>query len=275
MDKLNFLIGSYIDAIKAMFSVRLWTPYFIFALVSVLMAWLFTKPFLPVIGPCVTEVAVFIAGTEAVLHYPDLYGFLPSVFGWTNILFSILLEVLLIGTGFIMFAGYFKHERVGFFSALGAAKGKYFQLVAMWLFYTAVFLLLLFYIPKVFESRIAESPRAILALHILLRFVGYVILAMFMYVLPYILLDRERFISSLANSVRTFFKNIFSSYIIAVVPYLIALPFSVMLSNPFLIVRKFSPELVFYLITGEIIANMFASFIFTVTLLRFYWEYAE
>ena len=108
-----------------------------------------------------------------------------------------------------------------------------------------------------------------------IRLFGSGILAMFMYVLPYILIDGERFVAALGKSVRTFFRNFVSSYVLAVVPYLLVLPLSAALFDPVLIVTRFSPELVLYLLIGQIVANMIASFVFASSVLRFYWEYAE
>ncbi|MCK4657334.1 MAG: hypothetical protein KAT85_09875, partial [candidate division Zixibacteria bacterium] len=119
------------------------------------------------------------------------------------------------------------------------------------------------------------SPRRTLAFGVGVRLLGSVILAMFMYVLPNILIDGEKFLAAVRRSLRTFSSSMISSYVIAVIPYLIVLPFIIMLHNPVLIVTKFYPELVLYLIVCKIVASMFSSFIFTSTVLRFHWEYAE
>lgn len=275
MEKLNFLIGSYIGTIKAMFSIRLWAPYFVFALISLVILWLFANPYLPVVGPVISAIARWIAGNDSVVHYPDLYVMLPKTYGWVTVVLSVFIEVLLIGAGFIMFSGYYRKERVSFLSALDRARGKYLQLVIVWLFYSVVFLVLLLYLPKAFDPVIGGSPRREMAFAIAVRFLGSIILAAFMYVIPSILIDGERFLASVRRSVRTFGASILSSYVIALVPYLIVLPFTIMLYNPVLIVTKFYPELVSYLIAGEIVANMFAGFVFTSTVLRFHWEFGE
>ncbi|MBU1319171.1 MAG: hypothetical protein KKG33_11110 [candidate division Zixibacteria bacterium] len=275
MEKLNFLISAYCGTIKAMFSFRLWTPFFLFAILSLALALVLTNPYLPVIGPIMTGIAEFITGTEAVAHYPDLYALLPQTHGWQTLILSILIEALLIAVGFIMFSGYYRNERIGFGAALGAAKGKYFQVLAIWLFYSVVFLLLLIFLPRLFDPLIGGSPRRTMAFNFGIRLFGSGILAMFMYALPYILLDGEKFVAALGKSVRTFFRNFVSSYVLAVVPYLLVLPLSAALFDPVLIVRRFSPELVLYLLIGQIVANMIASFVFASSVLRFYWEYAE
>jgi len=276
LERFNFLIGSYIGTIKAMFSLRLWIPYLLFAVASIIILWLFAHPYLAVLGPVFTGIAKFFTGgNEAVAHYPNLYVFLPKVNGWASVILGVFLEVLLVGAGFVMFSAYYRRERVSFSSAFAAAKGRYSQLVTLWLFYTVVFLLLLLVLPKLFDPLIGGSPRRTLAFGIGIRFLGSIILAMFMYVLPNILVDSEKFTAAVRRSLRTFAGSMFSSYVIALVPYLIVLPFTIMLYDPILIVTKFYPELIFYLIAGQIVANMFAGFIFTSTVLRFHWEFAE
>lgn len=275
MEKLNFLIGSYIQTIKAMFSVRLWGPYFAFAVISVVILWLLSNPHLPLLGPAIATVAKWIAGSDSFLHYPDHYVLLPKVYGWVTVVCSIIIEVVLIGAGFLMFFEHYNRKRVSFFSALGRAKARYFQLVAVWLFYSVVFLLFLIYLPKLFDPLIGGSPRRTLAFGIGVRFLGSLVLAVFMYVLPNLLIDGEKLVVSVRRSIRTFGASMFSSYVIALVPYLIVLPFTIVLHDPVLIVTKFYPELVFYLIVGEIVANMFAGFVFTSTVVRFHWEFGE
>lgn len=258
-----------------MFSIRLWTPYFVFAVISVGILWLLANPHLPVVGPVTSTVGRWIAGSEGYLHYPGLYIFLPKVYGWITVVCSVLIEVLLIGAGFLMFFGYYSRERISFSSALSRAWASYLQLVAIWLFYVLLFLLLLLYLPKLFDPLIGGSPRRTLAFGIGVRFLGSIILAVFMYVLPNILIDGERFMVGVRRSVRTFGASMFSSYIIALVPYLIVLPFTIVLYDPALIVEKFYPELVLYLIAGQIVGNMFAGFVFASTVVRFHREYGE
>lgn len=275
MEKFNFLIGSYVGSVKAMFSIRLWIPYSLFALLSLIILWLFAHPHFPVLGSAFSEIAKLLTGNEAVAHYPDLYVLLPKAHGWSSVFLGVFLEVLLVGAGFVMFSAYYRREKTSFMSALSRAKSKYTQLVAVWLFYTVVFLALLLVLPKLFDPIIGGSPRRTLAFGVGIRLLGSVILAMFMYVLPNILIDGEKFMAAVRRSLRTFSSSMISSYVIAIVPYLIVLPFTIMLYNPVLIVTKFYPELVFYLIAFEIVVNMFSSFIFTSTVLRFHWEYAE
>jgi hypothetical protein len=275
LEKFNFLIGTYIGTIKAMFSPRLWIPYLLFALVSLLLLLLFANPFLPGVGQFFAWLAQSIAGTPAVTHYPDLYVFLPRTYGWVIVVVSVFLEAVLIGAGFLMFSGYYQRERIGFGKAFRQAKEKYIQVTAVWLFYTVVFLAMLMVLPKLFDSLIGGSPRRMMAFNVALRLAGSAVLAVFMYVIPYVLLTGERFSAAIGKSVKTFFKNIVSSYMLAVIPYLIVLPFTVALFDPFMLVRKFSPEIVLYLIIGETIANMLASFVFVSSVLRFHWEYAE
>jgi hypothetical protein len=275
LEKLNYLIGSYVGTIRAMFKLRLWTPYLLFAIFSVVVLWLLANPHLPLVGPVFAQIAKLTTGSDSVGHYPDLYVLLPKAYGWVTVFFSIFLEVLLIGAGFVMFSGYYRGSKTGFAAGLARAKSRYIQLVTVWMFYTIVFVLLLILLPRLFDPLIGGSPRRTLAFGIGLRFVGSLVLAVFMYVLPGILIDGERFGVAIRRSIRTFAGSMFSSYIIALVPYLIVLPFTIMLYNPYLIVTKFYPELVFYLVAGEIIANMFASFIFTSTVLRFHWEFGQ
>ena len=258
-----------------MFSIRLWIPYSLFALLSLIILWLFAHPHFPLLGSAFSGLAEFITGNEAVAHYPDLYVLLPRAHGWSAVFLGVFLEVLLVGAGFVMFSAYYGREKTSFMSALSRAKNRYIQLVTVWLFYTVVFLVLLLILPKLFDPLIGGSPRRTLAFGVGVRLLGSVILAMFMYVLPSILIDGEKFMVAVRKSLRTFSDSMISSYVIAIVPYLIVLPFTIMLYNPALIVIKFYPELILYLLAVEIIANMFSSFIFTSTVLRFHWEFAE
>lgn len=276
MEKLNFLIGSYIGTIKAMFRPRLWLPFLLYAILSLVVLWVFSKPFMPVLGPIVANISEFITGSERVVHYPDNYILLPMTYGWASIVLSVFVEVLLVGAAFIMFAGYYQAEPVGFGASIRDASRKYLQIFLLWLILSAIFIVLLTFVPRLFEPLIEGSRKRALVFNVGLKMsAGVVVTAMLMYVLPAILIDGERFFAAIGISIRTFFKNVISSYIIAAVPVLISLPFSSALDFPLAITTKFSPELVLYTLAGGVIANMIASFVFASTVLRFYWEYAE
>ena len=231
MEKFNFLIGSYVGSVKAMFSIRLWIPYSLFAFLSLIILWLFAHPHFPVLGSAFSEIAKFITGNEAVTHYPDLYVLLPKAHGWSSIFLGVFLEVLLVGAGFVMFSAYYRREKTSFVSAFSRAKSKYSQLVTVWLFYTFVFLVLLLVLPKLFDPLIGGSPRRTLAFGFGVDLLGYIVVAMLMYVLPNILIDGEKFWTAVRRSLRTFSSSMISSYVIAVIPYLIVLPFIIMRSS--------------------------------------------
>jgi hypothetical protein len=275
MEKFNFLVGSYLGTIKAMFSPKLWLPFLLFAIVSALLAWLLVNPFLPVIGPFLAYLGKLITGSDMVVHYPDLYLTLPNTYAWITLVLSIIIEALLISTGMIMFAGYYRNEGVSFFGAMKVAGKKYFHVVAVWVFYSVVFLALVTLLPILFDPLIGGSPRRMLAFGVAMRLLGTVVLAMFMYVLPYVLIDSKRFGAAIVGSVKSFLHGMVTSYFIALLPYLIVIPFSVALSQSTTIVAKFAPETVLVVIILEIVANMIASFVFTSTVLRYYWEYAD
>ncbi len=259
-----------------MFRPRLWLPFLLYAILSLVVLWVFSKPFMPVLGPIVANISEFIAGSERVLHYPDNFIMLPMTYGWASIVLSVFIEVLLVGAAFIMFAGYYQAEPAGFGGAVGAAARKYLQIFLLWIILSAIFILLLSFVPRLFESLIEGSRKRALVFNVGLKMsAGVIVTAMLMYVLPAILIDGERFFAAIRISIKTFFKNVISSYVIAAVPVLISLPFSSALDFPLAITTKFSPELVLYTLAGGVIANMIASFVFVSTVLRFYWEYAE
>jgi len=259
-----------------MFRPRLWLPFLLFAIIALLVIWVLSKPFLPVIGPFVSSLSKYITGTERVVHYPDSFILLPMVFGWVSLVLSVLFESVLIGTAFLMFTGYYRSEAISLGQALSSAFRKYIQIFLIWLIILAVLVLVFRYVPNLFESMIAGSKRKALVFDVGLRMsAGVIVTAMLQYALPAILIDGDRFFSAIGLSFRTFFKNAISSYILAAVPVIISLPFTTALNFPMSLSAKFSPELVFYALVGSIIASMIASFISVSTVLRFYWEYAE
>lgn len=276
MEKLNFLIGSYIGTVRAMFSVRLWTPFLLFAILSFIVLWLFAHPYFPVLGSVFSTLAHWITGSEGVAHYPDLYAYLPNTWGMSIIVLSVIMEVALVGSGFLLLAGYYRREKTSFSVALSGAMSRYFAIFLIWLSLTLVFMAILLYVPKLFDPLVGGSPRRTLALKVGLHFtIIPLIQALLMYALPNILIDGQKLMAAVGSSMRTFLRNIVSSYVIALIPGAIALPFMLAVSRPDMIVTKFYPELVLYLIVGQIVTNMIASFVFASTVIRFNWEFAE
>jgi hypothetical protein len=192
------------------------------------------------------------------------------------IVLSVFLEIVLIGSGFLLLAGYYKRDNLSFSMAFSRARSRYFSIFLVWIFLTLVFMAILMYIPKLLDPLVGGSPRRTLALKVGLHFtIIPLIQALLMYAIPNILIDGQKLMTAVGSSIRTFFRNVISSYVIALIPGVIVLPFSLAVSRPDLIVTKFYPELVLYLIVGQIVTNMIASFVFASTVIRFNWEFAE
>lgn len=274
LDRLNFIIALYGRLIVGLFNVRLWPPFFIFFLVMLLQIVLLSNIFSPLLSGWLIPIVQWI-GDESIIHYPQHIAYIPSVFEKMNLLFSWLIDSLLSATAVLMFAAYFNREKVRFFDSFKIAAGYYPRLLLIWLIVFVPILLLFWGLPSLFEQFVVGAPRRKMALMLGMQGLQTVVTALFVYVVPYLLLRKAAFGQAFVRNFSLFFRSFFTTVILVGIPQFLLLPLVYALQNTGDIVNKFNPNVVIWMTVGLAIALTLSNYFTTGAIVRFFREAAE
>jgi len=275
--KINNFIAALIDGIKSFFYIRLWSPFFIFAVVSAIVAFMILHPFSSIWSGLIVPIgkSKLFNGGAAFVHFPNHLLIAPSVHGRLTIILAIFLESILWAASILMFTDFYSGQKLKFGDAIRQAFSKYpFLILTNILIYTLT-IAVSFIIPDFFRDILEGSPRRQLLFAVAMNFLIYFCYAPFIYVIPYLVLHDENWFRAIGKSIKTFFKNFFTTYFMIFFTQIIILPLSLALTFGTWVSNKFSPEtltIVLYLYIG---VYMIASFLLVAMLTRIFLEYHE
>ena len=254
LDRLNLLIGLYLASLRNVFKLYIWMPFFIYACLQFAVLILCVNYVSPRIYPVLFPLASIISDrmASAMSHYPGLYLLLPDFFQFVKISMGVVFEGLAAGLTVILFIRVFARAKKGEWK-LSYSFSKWPHLLLTWTIITAILVVLNWYLPHLTRAYLVGSPRRIMLFEIGIRFITVLIYSIFIYAVPAVIVMRLNFLGALAASIRFFSRYPIFSFFLALIPYLITLPFSHLSGNADSIIAKFSPELIFYVLSMIII----------------------
>ncbi|MCX6825844.1 MAG: hypothetical protein NTV06_01055 [candidate division Zixibacteria bacterium] len=264
IQKLNQLIDLYLVAIKSFGKLRSWLPFLVYALLQFLVLLVcasYDKPlFNTLLYPLV---ALMGAGkAEYFSHYPGLFVMLPAVFQGGKIILSLIFEGVAIGLTVILLL-----------KAFSPAKGKEYkvayvfsrwpELMLISAIVTTIWFAAGWGIPSLFSGFLAGSPRRIALFDILLKIIIIILYSIFIYTIPAFIIYRKKIWEAFRFSLSYFRKQPFFSFFLVMFPYLLTIPISYMTSRANVVVAKFTPELVLYILLTGIVVDFIINFVLT------------
>ncbi len=274
--KLNRLIGLYASAIKSIFKAKIWPPFFLYAVLQFGVLTMCASYVHPHIYPILSPLVAFLGATRAELfgHYPGLYLLLPLVYQWGKLALGIIFEGLVTGLTVVLFADYFGRHLSSRWR-LSEAFRAWPQLFIGWLMITGILFIINWYLPEIASGMIRHSPRRAALVDFVLKLVTVGIYSVFIYALPTLIILRQNLFRAFATSFGYFFKYPLFSFFLALIPYLLSLPVSYLAQNSEVIVTRFTPELIYYILLIGIIIDMFINYVLTGAVTKFLIEEQE
>ncbi len=269
LEKLNRFIGLYLAALSRLFRFRIWVPLAVYALLQIAVIFLaanYTNPSVYVIlKPLVGLMGDRTA--EVMSHYPGLYMVLPGAVAWGKYILGVLFEGLAMGLAAALFVKAYSDS----FPAPGykAVFKKWIPLLVVWCIISALILAANQFIPGLFSSFLAGSPRRIMLLGIVMKLITVLIYSLFIYAIPAIIVFGDGIFKALKTSLSLFVEYPVFSFLLAFLPYLLTVPFAYIFENAPTVVDKFTPELMLYFLIGGVIVDMLVNFILTGTVVKF------
>ncbi|MEW5923140.1 MAG: hypothetical protein AB1746_04060 [Candidatus Zixiibacteriota bacterium] len=250
--------------------MRLWLPLLVYTLSQFAILLIFKSYVSPVVYPILSPlIALLGKSTETLFsQYPGLYIALPYVYQWAKIIFGVIFEGLVIGLT-IMLLLRFAAPRHTDVPTSRSVIGRWPRLLIVWTVVTAVIVAANIILPELFRSYLEGSPRRVAAFDVIMRLAALLLYAVFMYAVPSIIVYKNNIINAFKTTFVIFLRYPIFSFFLALLPYLLTVPTAYLANQSGAIVSKFSPELVFYILTAGLIIDMVVNFILTVAVATF------
>lgn len=274
LDRLNFIIATYGRLIAGIFNFRLWPPFLIYFLVMLLQILLLSNMFSPLLAGWFIPIVQWLSD-PAVVHYPQHLVYLPSIFEKMNLVASFLLDSLLSASAVLMFVAYFDRQKIQFMTALKTARRYYVKLLLIWIIVFIPLLLLFWALPGLFQDFVAGAPRRKLALMVGMQALQTIVTALFVYVVPYLIIKGGTLGQAFSRNFTHFFKSFFTTVILVGIPQFAMLPLVYALQSTGSIVNKFNPSLVIWLTVGLAVALTLSNYFTLGAVVRFFRDTAE
>jgi hypothetical protein len=260
-------------------------PFFIFALLeSAFLVLLFLAPRMPlrlVLGP---PIRTFWG--ERFLHYPVNFLLLPKLSSLSRMFLSVMFGSLLTGAAVSMAVNVFTKGKARFIDSLKTALKKYLVLFAIILVVTVLFYLTMRFTSTALVKYFIRGHRTLLfipaalwlgPLAVIINLgMATVIQALFVYAIPALMAENQRFINCLFRSFVTFKNLCIPTLVLIALPILAYLPIIVLNYNAAFIIRKAFPELILViLLTGVFVSALVVDLLITLStafLYQLYWN---
>ena len=260
---INYFLNLFLESLKRFKLIRIWLLLLAYFLVNWLILYAhydFYSPFFyGIIKPW-----IHLFGDQRAIgftHYPGHFLVLPFFFGWAKFYLSVLLEGSVLGGVAVMFYHSYMEEKSENKNSFGRIFLLWFQLTMTWLVINIIFLLIDVKLPELFHSFLAGSPRRILVFQYLLQpFLYVVIMSLFFFAIPYVAIYRVNVFTGLGRSLIYFKNNPILCFFLSVFILIIPVSISLLLTQQHLIVTKFKPELIYWILLVGLITDIFVNF---------------
>lgn len=125
------------------------------------------------------------------------------------------------------------------------------------------------FLPDLFENFLSGSPRRIAAFEFCMGFLTVVLFSIFIYAVPAVIVYKNSFLQAFKTSISIFARVPIFSFFLALIPYLLTVPTTYLAGKSDVIISKFSPELVFYILAVGLFVDMIANVIMTGAVVKF------
>jgi len=181
---------------------------------------------------------------EAILHYPEYYLALPSLYsGYNTLILGPTVWVLLSASAVYKLGGYYRNEKLSLREGLRKSIGLYIPLLLFWVLETVIIFVVLFSLNVAFREYVAGSPRTRLLSEYGYQLIAYCFSAFLIFSIPSIVISGRRLGGAIKQSIGLCGKNFFLTFFVIAVPGTVGALIDIFVSGFSLqIISLFSPE---------------------------------
>ncbi len=269
---VNQFLTLLLDSFRSFGRVTVWLVLFSYFVLMSLILYGFYNFFSPVSYPIVRLAAMLVGGDVAsrFFHYPGHFLYLPLLFGWSKTVISVICDGIFLGSAALLLRQGYLGQKTG--SPRGGASilSSWPQLILAALAFNVLTLGLSAVLQTVLGPFLVGYARRSLAFEfVVLPFCYALILAIFFFVIPRIALYRESFWKALVRSFQIFLHRPFTCFFLASIILFVPVLLATAANHPDIIIEKFRPELVYWVLWLGLAADLLANFVWMGTAVRF------
>ncbi len=259
VQQFNALIWSWSEMLSALRRRVALGPLLIYAAaqlaVLAILAFFAYPPFASTVAPLIQ----WRLG-EAALHYPTCFLALRASFGQADVVLSVLLGGAATAAAVWLFASYYTGGDDGAGDGWREAFRRYVP-VAIAVLVTTVLVQLVSRIPTTFWGHLADArPARFRIIRMASIAAVLAVQALFIYVIPYVMLARRRIGGAIGGSIALALKNPVTTYLIVAVPTVLELLPAWLARNGTTIAYRFAPEGLTVVLVVWVIVILYSTF---------------
>ncbi len=269
---INRLIMLFHETLRQTVRGRIWLALGVFFLLNWLILYAHENALSPIFHEPVKLWADLFGDRQATgfFHYPGHYLVLPRMFDYAKLLIGFLFEGAVLGLVALMFFDSYLGIRKPETSPVRLVRSSWFQLILGWLLLYGTMQAVVQYLPGYLEEWLFGSPRRMAVFEFgIIPFIFTLVLAMFYFVIPVIAIYGDNVFEALKRSLSIFRRNPITMLILAFVVVIIQIVIASVAGRPGVIIDKFRPELVYWVLLAGLAVNTIAAFIWMGTAVRF------
>ncbi len=278
VNSINRFISIFLDTFRQLGRGRIWLVLFGYFVVNWVVLYAHFDFLNPIFhGPVKAWVHLVDSQlASGFTHYPGHFLLLPHFFDWAKFFIGLVFEGLVLGTIAIIFFDSFleveKEERLPFSTALKAWP----HLIIGWILINGLMLAVTLILPNYFEDWLFGSPRRMIVFQYgIVPGIYTFILAVFYFLIPSIIVFGENSMQALRRSVSIFIRNPFTCLFLSFFMLVPIILVSFASGQPGVIVEKFKPELVYWILLFGLVVDAIVYFFWMGTAVRFLVEEDE
>ncbi|MBK7143454.1 MAG: hypothetical protein IPH75_15390 [bacterium] len=271
LKNLNHLASVLVDVLKNLGRGKAWLALFVYASVLGLVLIAHYKHLTPLFyGPIKTVSSLINPDlSERLYHYPSHFLYLPWFYGWAKLAISVLIEGIFLGTAALAFWHGFQSTRPKG-SLFKSALRLWPQFIMISIIFNGLITAASFFLPEMLHSMLISSPRRQLAFEFVFLPVIYsVLLALFFTAIPSVAIHGDSFWKAIKRSFSLAIRRPISMFILSLLVLIVPLLLSAAANRPEILIEKFRPELVFWVLFIGLFAEMVANYVWICASVRF------
>jgi hypothetical protein len=270
--RLNEFIALFISAAKQLGRGTIWLFLLLYALVSWLVLYahydFLAASFYGVIS---AWMGLFPDVWQTMFaHYPGHFLAMPYVTGRAQLVVGLILEGLILGAVAVVFFNAYMRNTNRPALPVGRAFSMWLNLILVWVVINGLMFVLTTYLPDLIAPLISSHPRRLrLFQYVVMPFFFVLILSLFYFAIPSVVIFGENVFQALRRSLSIFRQRPFTAFFLAFFILLGPIAMSMLAGQAQTIVSKFRPEMVYYVLIAGLVVYVGAQFFWMGTAVKF------
>lgn len=247
--------------VRELFRPPLWAPWLLLGAVelAVLAAlWWFAHPLLSWLT---APLLVALAGPN-VLHYPNIFLLMPGIFARADVVVGAILGSIVIGASTVLFAKWFTGAEPRPAEGLSVGFRRASALILANLPLNLIVNLLPFAVEQWLADR-HSSAFVVRGVRAGMLGAALMLQAFFLYVSALVVLDDRSAWSAFAGLPEAARRGMWAAFVLSLIAFLPLLPLRLLANGSGALVDRGTPELVGWMMVGEILLTLVVSFVLT------------